>query len=420
MVGRDSADFSIVTNKLFSIPEPVKQVLTVVCKLEVTPEQVPNVQALFHAFASACNYVQKEVPEQMTNEVRMQSLVYRSVRALFGLSSQLAIHAIHRVASDRKTAKQKGKPVKQFRPTSVTYDVRTFSFRESDWAGSLTTLGKRQRFRLHIGKYQRKLLLGQKPKTATLVVNVKGEYHLHIQLESQIVAPSETENVLGVDLGRTDIAVTSDGDSFSGEGITKVRNHYARLPASLQKKATRGTRSSRRRCRRLLQRLSGRERRFQQHTNHVVSKCIVQHAKTNNQVIALEDLTGIREPTNQQPRSQQERRLSNSWAFYQLRQFLTYKAIKHGVKLILVNPAYTSQTCHRCLHIHPEAGKSYRQGKQFCCGHCGLVGDADLNGARNIAILGRSINTPGGSGLACCLSEQVSGLLKTPSAYAVG
>lgn len=398
----------------------MKQVLTVRCKLEPQPEQLPSLQALCHAFASACNYVHKEVPEQLTNELRMQSLVYRSVRVLFDLSSQLAIHAIRRVSGNRKTAKQKGKPIREFRPTSVTYDARTFSFRESDYTVSLTTLGKRERFRLHIGKYQRKLLEGQKPKTATLVVNAKGEYHLHIQLESEPARPPVTENVLGVDLGRTDIAVTSDGHSFSGEGVTKIRNHYARLRAALQRKATRGTRSSRRRCRQLLQRLSGKERRFQQHTNHVVSTSIVRHAKANSQVIALENLTGIRQRTNQQPRSTTERRLSNSWAFYQLRQFLTYKAIKHGVKLILVHPAYTSQTCHKCLHIHPEAGKSYRQGKKFGCGHCGWAGDADLNGAKNIAILGRSINTPRGSGLACSLSKHVSGLLKTPSAYAVG
>jgi putative transposase len=108
-----------------------------------------------------------------------------------------------------------------------------------------------------------------------------------------------------------------------------------------------------------LQRLSGKERRFQQHTNHVISKRIVQHAKTNNQVIALEDLTGIRERTNEMPRSKKERRLSNSWAFYHLRQFLTYKAVKSSVKLILVNPAYTSQTCHKCLHIHPVRGESF-------------------------------------------------------------
>ncbi|WP_324707807.1 zinc ribbon domain-containing protein, partial [Lyngbya sp. CCY1209] len=53
-----------------------------------------------------------------------------------------------------------------------------------------------------------------------------------------------------------------------------------------------------------------------------------------------------------------------------------------------MNPAYTSQTCHRCLHIHPERGKSYRSGKTFKCGYCGWEGDADFNGANNIKRLG--------------------------------
>lgn len=399
----------------------MKQVLTVACKIKVAPEQVAKVRDTFQVFCDACIYVNQEVPEKLTNELAMQSLVYYDVRAKFGLSAQLAIHAIRRVSGNRKTAKQKGKVVKQFAPTSVTYDVRTFSFRESDWTVSLTMFGKRERFKLHIGNYQCGLLKGQQPKTATFVLNAKGEYYLNIQLETNPEPPKKTDKVLGVDLGRTDIAVTSDEDSFSGKEVTAVRNHHARVRASIQQKASKGTRSTRRRARRLLQRLSGKERRFQQHTNHVISKRIVQHAKAKNQVIALEDLTGIRERTNEMPRTKTERRLLNNWAFYQLRQFLTYKAIQNSVKLILVNPAYTSQTCHKCLHIHPVRGESYRSGKKFACGHCGFSCDADLNGAKNIEAMGRSINTPRGSVYLCCsLSTDRSGLLKTPSAYAVG
>ncbi len=141
------------------------------------------------------------------------------------------------------------------------------------------------------------------------------------------------------------------------------------------------------------------------------------------QAIALEDLTGIRERTNQLPRTKTERRHSNNWSFYMLRQFLSYKCILKGVPLILVNPAYTSQTCHKCLHL----GK--RNGKHFQCVNpeCNWRGDADRNGAENLAALGRSINTPVGSGLACRLAPGVGeyiqlslfsydlGLLKTRS-----
>ncbi|MCI3281877.1 zinc ribbon domain-containing protein [Synechococcus sp. PCC 6717] len=42
-----------------------------------------------------------------------------------------------------------------------------------------------------------------------------------------------------------------------------------------------------------------------------------------------------------------------------------------------------------------------RTEKKFKCGHCGWIGDADLNGAINIALLGQSVTLPGGSWLAC-------------------
>jgi len=89
--------------------------------------------------------------------------------------------------------------------------------------------------------------------------------------------------------------------------------------------------------------------------NHNISKLIVLSAIQNNAIIAIEDLTGIRERTNEQPRNKNERRRSNSWAFFQLRLFLSYKSVKYGVELVAVKPAYTSQTCNNCLHIHPIA-----------------------------------------------------------------
>ncbi|WP_414586173.1 zinc ribbon domain-containing protein [Scytonema sp. PCC 10023] len=115
----------------------------------------------------------------------------------------------------------------------------------------------------------------------------------------------------------------------------------------------------------------------------------------------------MRERTNQKPRNKTERRRSNSWAFYQLRMFLEYKGLKDGVEVVAVPPAYTSQTCNQCLHI------GLRSDKRFKCGNCGLSCDADLNGAKMIALLGQSVNLPGGSnGLCCNLSTDSNGLLK--------
>ncbi len=178
-----------------------------------------------------------------------------------------------------------------------------------------------------------------------------GNFYVHIQLKTEVPKSVNSSNVIGVDFGQREIAKTSTERGWDGKQITKIRDKYTRVRASLQKKASQGTRSSRRRCRQILQRLSGRERRFQSWLNHNISKSIITEAKNSNCSVAIENLTGIRDRTNQQPRSKTERRRSNSWSFHQLRIFLEYKGLKEGVKVITVPPAYTSQTCNCCLHI---------------------------------------------------------------------
>jgi IS605 OrfB family transposase len=256
--------------------------------------------------------------------------------------------------------------------------------------------------KLDVGNYQRGKLKGRKPTSAQLCKHKDGQYYIHIQLTDEAPDPIKSDKVIGVDFGRREIAKTSTGNGWDGKQLNQARDRFSNTRASLQSKASKGTRSSRRRCRELLKRLSGKERRFQTWLNHSISAAIIREAKSINAIVAIEDLTGIRGRTNQQPRNKTERRRSNSWAFYQLRQFLTYKGIKEGVEVVAVSPRYTSQTCHRCLHI------GLRSEKVFRCGHCGWHGDADLNGAINISLIGQSVTLPGGSKiLSCSLSEQV-------------
>jgi len=380
----------------------MEQTLTLACKLQPTPEQVAKIDATLQAFADACNYANESVPAQITNKPTLQSLVYQDLREKFGLSANLAVRACARVGANRKTAKLKGKPVKGFKPTSADYDARIFSFRERDWTVSLTLIGGRERIAMQLGDYQMGKLKGRVPTSAQLCKHRDGLYYLHIQLTDDAPEPIKSNRVIGVDFGRREIARTSTNKGWDGQQINQVRDHYARVRASLQRKASKGTRTTRRRARQVLQRLSGREKRFQSWLNHNISHQILSEAKELSAIVAIEDLTGIRERTNQQPRSKTERRRSNSWAFYQLRQYLEYKGIKYGVEVVAVPPAYTSQTCHACNHI------GLRSGKVFKCGNCGWHGDADWNGAMNISKIGAVVSRLRGSEtLSCSL-----GLLK--------
>ncbi len=57
------------------------------------------------------------------------------------------------------------------------------------------------------------------------------------------------------------------------------------------------------------------------------------------------------------------------------------------------------------MHIHPTKSKSYRNGKDYYCKHCGWKRDADYNGAKNIAALGLFVNQPGDFWLWCKVSN---------------
>jgi IS605 OrfB family transposase len=392
----------------------MKQVLTLVVKLQADIKQQQLLVDTSNAFASACNWINQNVNPNLTNRNSIQAVCYKDVKDQFGLTANHVVRACARVAANRLTAKHKGKKVKYIKPTSFDCDARTFRFIESDWTVSISTTQYRLTVPMRSSNYHQGKLKGQTPTSAQVCQHRDGDWYVHIQLKSEVPKPLDTSKVIGVDLGRRDIAVTSTGKSWSGKEIQQTRDKYSRVRTSLQKRASQGTRSTRRRALAIWQRLSGRERRYQAWLNHNISKTIIAEAKDTQSFVSIENLTGIRERTNQKPRNKTERRRANSWAFYQLRTFLEYKGIKEGVEVLAVNPAYTSRTCHCCLHI------GLRSNKSFKCSNirCGWIGDADKNASKMIALVGLSVSQPRGSQLlACPITE---GLPKAPALLGVG
>jgi IS605 OrfB family transposase len=388
----------------------MEQILTIVCKLTPTQEQVQKIEDTLKAFSDACIYTNNHVDKKTASKSTIQAIVYQDLREKFNLPAQLAVRACARVGANRKTAKQKGKAVTGFEPTSADYDARIFSLNEHNWSVGLTLVDGRQSIGMNIGSYQKGKLKGCKPTSAQLCKHRDGNYYIHIQVKDVMPDPINSVKVVGVDFGRRDIAVTSEGDSWSGEHLNKKRDKYNRVRETLQRKATKGKRSGRRSCRNLLKRLSGKERRFQAHVNHVVSKTIIQKAKDNAAIVAIEDLSGIRERTNSKPRNKTEKRRSNSWSFFELRTFLEYKGNLAGVEVVAIPPQYTSQTCHECLWIGERSAKSFKCVNPAC----GWCTDADHNASKVIAVIGAVfVNLPGNpKGLYCELSTDSSGLLK--------
>jgi IS605 OrfB family transposase len=71
-----------------------------------------------------------------------------------------------------------------------------------------------------------------------------------------------------------------------------------------------------------------------------------------------------------------------TWSHYAFQTRLKHHAQHHGVKLRIVNEAYTSKTCGCCGKVNGSLGAS----KTFNCASCNSKMDRDENAARNIML----------------------------------
>jgi len=345
--------------------------LTAQLKLKPTEAQAVALRRTLGAFNSACDYISGVAWTSRTfRQFDIHKLCYREARNRFGLSAQAAVRAISKVADayrlDRNTRRT-------FRPMgSAAYDGRILRYQAS--AVSIWTIEGRLSIPFVCGDSQRALLEHQNGESD--LAFMRGKWYLMATCEVATAPPPGVSEFIGLDLGITQIASDSDGNQYSGSQVKSVRYRHRRLRTKLQKKQTRS-------AKRRLKKLSGKESRFAKHVNHVISKQIVASAEGTGRGIALEELKGIRERITV---SWKQRAVLHSWAFSQLRLFVTYKAQRAGVPIVLVDPKNTSRECSRCGHIAKENRPS--QAK-FRCVSCGHEANADFNAA--LVIRGRAI-----------------------------
>ncbi len=315
--------------------------------------------------------------QQCTNKLTLQRLYYHELRTHFALPSQMVVRCLARVAGTYRRDKT---ICPTFRPdAAMPYDQRLMRFAGLDHV-SLTTQQGRVLVAFLIGPYHRQRFDDYEPRQCHLVVRADGQWYLLVVVQVPDGTPMPPTDFLGVDLGVVNLATASDGTPHSGEQIEACRARYLQYRRRLQRAATVAQMDGKRpkNIRRALKRTAKREAGFRRDTNHCISKTLVAAATGNETGIALEDLTHIR--TRTRFRKPQRARMAG-WAFTQLRDFVEYKARLAGVRVVLVDPRYTSQECSACGHI----AKANRQSQaRFSCQHCGYTANADFNAAVNI------------------------------------
>jgi IS605 OrfB family transposase len=206
----------------------------------------------------------------------------------------------------------------------------------------------------------------------------RGKWIADLTLTQDEVLQTSGQAVMGIDLGLKVPAVAhvrGKGARFFGNGRYQRhmrRRFYARRKKLQKARKTRAIRKSK-----------GKEARWMKHINHQLSRQIVNHAHDQGVgTIKIESLAGIRKGTTRTSRGAKARknnRMTNSWSFYQLTLFITYKAERLGIAVEQVDPAYTSQECPAC------GARNKAQDRTYVCADCGWMGHRDKVGAINIS-----------------------------------
>jgi len=339
-------------------------------KLQPNTEQATALKDTIQRANAACNYISDVAWKSKTfNQFRLHRLVYREVRNRFGLTAQVAIRCISKVADAYKLDKKRKRT---FKPLgAITYDDRILRWYIDKSVVSIWTVNGRMRIPFVCGDRQRAMLKHRRGESDLIIF--RDQFYISATCEIEEPIPTEGNGVLGLDLGIVNIAVDSDGNVYSSESLNRVRRRYRRLRAKYQSVNTKS-------AKRHLKKLSGKEKRFARNVNHTISKQVVKLAKDTCRDIAIEDLSGIRDRIT--VRHGEQRATLHSWSFFQLRSFLAYKSRLAGVRLILVDPHNTSRTCPACGSIDQ---RNRPNQSTFRCVVCGYSGLADHIAARNIA-----------------------------------
>lgn len=192
------------------------------------------------------------------------------------------------------------------------------------------------------------------------------------QIVYEVAEPGYADdgNVMGIDLGIKCPAVSyiSDGSiKFYGNGRKNkyMRRHYKYLRRKLQKA----------KCMNAVERINNKEQRIMKDIDHKLSHDIIETAVFHHvRTIKLEQLSNIRSTTRT---SRKNNHSLHTWSFYRLAQYIEYKARLACIKVEYVNPAYTSQMCPVCGHVH------HANDRNYTC-KCGFHIHRDLPGAMNI------------------------------------
>ncbi|MFJ9703946.1 RNA-guided endonuclease InsQ/TnpB family protein [Streptomyces sp. NPDC101234] len=214
-----------------------------------------------------------------------------------------------------------------------------------------------------------------------------GHWYLSFLVEDLVQTPDHHPGTpVGVDRGIVVAVTTSTGDFHDREFATPGEGRrYRRLQQKLarSKKGSASRRKTLAAMARIMARVVDRRADFTAWTANRLTK---RHSVVVLEDLHITDMTGSAKGDVEQPGKKVRQKaglnraiLDKGW--HRLEVAIRKAARSTGTEVLLVNPAYTSQTCNRCKHVDAKSRKSQAV---FVCTACGHRDHADVNAAKNV------------------------------------
>jgi putative transposase len=222
------------------------------------------------------------------------------------------------------------------------------------------------------------------PTMVTVSRDPDGMWYVTLQLETADPEPlPATGEAVGVDVGITHFATTSDGEKIPNPRHLdrKARNlaRYQRRLAWCAKGS-----NDRKKAKAKVARAHGKVKRARETFLHRTSTDLVRRYD----VIVVEDLN-----TSGMVRNRSLAPAISDCGWSAFRSMLDYKCAKWGRRLVVIDRFFpSSKTCSACGHLLAELKLNTRH---WTCPGCGTLHDRDINAAKNILAEGLSVTAGG-------------------------